>query len=85
MLERLENCKMWLRRKVVNITWSDKVCKEEVLRHGGEERAIISVIKRRQRVQLGHNLRLGDLVLLVIEGRMRGSKETTWKTLSKNA
>ena len=85
MLERLDNCKMWLWRKVLNITWSDKVSKEEVLRHVGEKRAIISVIKRRQRVQLGHNLRLGDLVLLVIEGRMRGLKETTWKTLSKNA
>ena len=50
MLERLESCKMWLRRKVLNITWSDKVCKEEVLRHVGEERTMISVIKRRQRV-----------------------------------
>ena len=85
MLERLESCMMWLRRKVLTITWFDKVCKEEVLRHVGEERTMISVIKRRQRVQLGHNLRLGDLVLLVIEGRMKGSKETTWKTLSENA
>ena len=34
---------MWLWRKVLNITWSDKVCNEEVLRRVGEERAIISV------------------------------------------
>ena len=40
---------MWLSRKVLNISWSDKVCNEEVLRHVGEERAIISVINRRQR------------------------------------
>lgn len=45
-----------IRRKVLNITWSDKVCKEEVLRHVGEERAIILVINRRQRVWLGHTL-----------------------------
>ena len=75
MLERLESCKMWLRRKVLNITWSDKVCKEEVLRHVGEERAIISVINRRQRVcWLGHTLRHGDLVPLVIEGRIIGKR-----------
>ena len=40
---------MWLWRKVLNISWSDKVCNEEVLRHVGEERAIISVTNRRQR------------------------------------
>ena len=34
---------MWLLRKVLNITWSDKVCDEDVLRRVGEERAIISV------------------------------------------
>ena len=34
---------MWLWRKVLNITWSDKVCNEEVLRRVGEEMAIISV------------------------------------------
>ena len=41
---------MWLWRKVLNISWSDKVCNEEVLRCVGEERANISVINRRQRV-----------------------------------
>ena len=32
----------------LNISWSDKVCNEDVLRRNGEERAIISVINRRQ-------------------------------------
>ena len=61
---------MWLWRKGLNTTWSDKVCNEEVLRCDGKERAIISVINRRQRVWLGHTLRHGDLVPLVIEGRI---------------
>ena len=60
---------MWLWRKFLNITSSDKVCNEEVLRRVGEERAIISVINRRQRVWLGHTLWHNDLVPLVIEGR----------------
>ena len=71
----LKSYKMLLRRKVLNITWSDKVCKEKVLRHVGEERAIISVINRRQRVcWLGYTLRHGDLVPLVIEGRIIGKR-----------
>ena len=65
---------MWLWRKVLNITWSDKVCNEEVPRRVGEERAIISVINRRQRSWLGHTLRHGDHVPLVIEGRIPGKR-----------
>ena len=42
------------------------------MRRVGEERAVISVINRRQRVWLGHTLRHGDLVPLVIEGRIIG-------------
>ena len=61
-------------RKVLNITWSDKVCKEEVLRRVGEERAIISLINKRQRIWLGHTLRHGDHVPLVIEGRIPGKR-----------
>ena len=61
-------------RKVLNITWSDKDCNEEVSRCVGEERAIISVINRRQRVWLGQTLRHGDHFPLVIEGRMPGKR-----------
>ena len=62
-MRRLESCEMWLWRKVLNITWSDKVCNKEVSRRAGEVRAIIPDINRRQRVWLGNTLRHGDLVL----------------------
>ena len=65
---------MWLWRKVLNITWSDKACNEEVLRRVGEERAMTSVINRRQSSWLGHTLRHGDHVPLVIEGRISGKR-----------
>ena len=57
-----QSCEMWLWRKVSSISWSDKVCNEEVFRRVGEEMTVISVINRRQRVWLGHTLRHGDLV-----------------------
>lgn len=59
-------------RKVLNIYWSDKVCNKEVLRCDSEERAIISIINRRQRVWFGHTLRHGDLVSLDIERKIVG-------------
>ena len=61
---------MWVWRKVLNTTWADKVCNEEVLRRDGVERAIISVINRRQRIWFCHTLRHGDHVPLVIEERI---------------
>ena len=73
-LRRLESCEIWVWRKVLNMTWSDKVCNEEVLRPDGEERAIISVINRRQRIWLGHALPHGYLVPLAIEGRIIGKR-----------
>ena len=56
-VRRLESCEIWLWRKVLNITWSDEVCNEELLRRVGEERAII--------------IRHGDLVPLVIENNSK--------------
>ena len=47
------------------ITWSYKVCNDEIMRRVGEERAIISVIYRRQRVWLGYTLQHVDLVPLI--------------------
>ena len=40
---------MCLWRKVLNISWSDKVYNEEALRHVSEERAVISVTNKRHR------------------------------------
>ena len=69
-VRRMESCEKWLWRKFLNIYSSDKVCNEEVLRHVGAERAIISVINRKERVWLGHTLQHGDLVPLVIERKI---------------
>ena len=41
---------------------------------GLEERAIPSFINRRERAWLGHTLQNGDLVPLVIEGRIIGKR-----------
>ena len=57
-----------------NISWSDKVTNDEVLRRVDEEKSIISTIKKRQRAWLGHTLHNSDLLPLVIEGRVEGRR-----------
>ena len=54
----------------MNISWSDKVSNDEVLRRVEEEKSVISTIDKRQRAWLGHTLRHGD----------SGRKEASWET-----
>ena len=74
---------MWFWRNVLNMTLSDKDCNEEVLRCDAEERAIISVINRRQRVWLGHSPTAWRSCPIGNGGK-NNRKETTWKTSSGN-
>ena len=61
---------MWLWRKILNISWREKVSNEKVLRRASEDRAIIPSINKRQKTWLGHTLRHGNLLPLIIEGRV---------------
>ena len=65
---------MWLWRKILNILWSDKVSNDEVLRRVEEDRSVICTIDKRQRAWLGHTLRHGDLLPILIEGRVKGRR-----------
>ena len=65
---------MWLWRKILNISWSDKVSNDKVLRRVEEEKSIISTTDKRQKAWLGHTLRHGDRLLIVIEGRVVGRR-----------
>ena len=73
-IRRLESCEMWLWRKILNISWTEKVSNDEVLRRVNEDRAIIPSINKRQRTWLGHTLRHGNLLPLIIEERVEGRR-----------
>ena len=73
-IRRIESCEMWMWRKTLNIQWSEKVSNEEVLRRVGEERSLLDTIRRRQKTWLGHTIRHGDLLVIVMEGRIEGKR-----------
>ena len=65
---------MWLRRKILNISSTEKVSNDEILWRVNEDRAIIPSINKRQRTWLGHTLRHGNLLPLIIERKVEGMR-----------
>lgn len=59
---------MWSYRKILKIKWVEKFRNKTVLRRLKETKAIIKVIRNRRGRMLGHILRHGRLIGLIIQG-----------------
>ena len=68
MLSRLDAFEMWVYRRVLKISWTDKITNEEVLRRMGTGRAIVRQLKTRKLQYLGHLIRHNSTQLQLIEG-----------------
>jgi len=71
---RLEAFEMWVWRKLLKISWKDKVTNEEVLMRVGEKRQLMDMISKRKKNWIGHVLRHDGLMKDVTEGRMEGKR-----------
>ena len=60
--------------KVASISWADKVSNKEVLTQVGEKQQVLDIIRSRWRRWRGHTLRHGDLLTIVMEGKIRGRR-----------
>ena len=85
LLSRLDAFEMWLYGIVLNISWTENIIKEEVLRRMGTEREIVRQFKTKKLQYLGHliihNLSQLQLIEGQIEGRPpRGRQRNTWTT-----
>ena len=72
--KKVEAFEMWTWRRMLKISWRDKVTNQEVLKRVDEERSLLHMIDRRKHRWLGHVIREEGLLLTVIEGRMVGKK-----------
>jgi hypothetical protein len=68
----VENFQMWCWRRLVKVTWTDRMRNEEALHSGKEERTNLCKMKRRKANRIGHILRRNCLMKNVIEGKMEG-------------
>ena len=85
LLSRLDAFEMWVYRRVLKISWTEKINNEEVLRRMGTGREIVRQFKTRKLQYLGHLIRHNTSQIQLIEGkiggrRSRGRPRNTWTT-----
>jgi hypothetical protein len=68
---------MWCWRRLVKISWGDRVRTEELLQRVKEDRTIVNTTKRRKAKWIGHILRRNYLLEHVIDGKIKGRIEVT--------
>ena len=86
MLSRLDAFEMWVYRRVLKISWTEKNTNEEVLRRMGTGREIVRQFKTRKLQYLGHLIRHNSTQLQLIDGKIEGRRSrgrpsnTVWTT-----
>ena len=65
---------MWIWRKTLKISWTQKVTNHEVLNLIHEERSMIRSIHQRKHNWIGHVLRHDGLLNRIMEGRIEGKR-----------
>ena len=81
--KRLESCEMLFLRRMMKISWTDKVSNEEVLTRAGVQRKMIREMLIRQLKFMGHITRKEGLENLALTGkivgrRSRGRRRILW-------
>ena len=66
-MSRLEAFEMWCFRRMLRISYIERVTNDEVLRRIGEQRAILKTIKRRRDKLIGHTLRHESILQHILE------------------
>ena len=73
----IEAFEMWVWRRMLKISWTEKVSNEEVLMKVGEQRNVLNIISRRKHNWIGHILRHDGLLKAILKGRMEGKAATS--------
>ena len=75
MEQKLKATEMWFWRKMMRISWTEKLTNEVVLEKVGSERQLLTTIRRRQWRFVGHELRReGGIEKNILEAEMTGKK-----------
>ena len=72
MEKRLEAAEMWMWRRVLNVSWTERVRNERILERMDTERELLKTIRKRQLQFLGHVMRMEGLESLSLTGRIEG-------------
>ena len=83
MQKRLEATEMWFVRRMLKISWPDKISNERVLTIANVKRKLLQTIKKRKMTFLGHFMRRKEIENLsltrkVEAERARGRQRMTY-------
>lgn len=83
--KRLEAFEMWVYRRMMKISWTDRVSNNTVLQRMNKKLELLKTIKRRKLQYLGHIMRSDkyNLLRLILEGKIQGRRrsgrrKTSW-------
>ena len=71
---RIAAAEMWFFRRILKVSWTERVSNDEVLRRAGVERSLLKSIRKRQLEFLGHIMRKEGLENLSITGKIDGRR-----------
>ena len=71
MQERLEAVEIWFLKRMLNISWMDRMTDEAILRKASTGRALMTMITTRQLRSLGHVNRKETIEYLAITGKIK--------------
>lgn len=80
--KRIEAFEMWVWRRMLKISWKEKISNDEVLMKIGEQRNLLNIISQRKHSWIGHILRHDGLLNTILEGRMEGKAARGRKRLN---
>ena len=72
--QRIQAIEMWLYRRMLKVSWTERKTNEEVLVMANADREILTHIRERQMRFLGHVLRRDGMEKLVVEGKLEGRR-----------
>lgn len=73
-IQRLEAAEMWIWRRMLKISWTEKKSNEWVLKEIHETRKLITNIEKRKAKFVGHTLRHNEFLTTILEGKVLGKK-----------
>ena len=74
MEKRLQSVEMWFYRRMLRISWTDRMSNSDVLSKADTERTLVKGIRRQQLQFLGHVLRKQELEDIALTGKIEGKR-----------
>ena len=72
---RIAAAEMWVLRRMLRVSWADRVTNEELLKRAGTHRVLLNKVRRRQMAFLGHVYRKDDVERQVVTGRVQRKRD----------